>query len=139
MKRTITYFILTSLIKGLILFFIILLGGLVDFVPITLRFLLYYVIIVFIDWQMLRKINNALVSNRLIKALTFSYLSFIATLWIAGPLFQLYNYFTNTKVEGEPQMPTSALVFFLICGLITSLISSVTWIKKNKKIAIHIS
>lgn len=128
MKRTVIYFILNSLIKGLVLFISILFK---EFIPYNLFF--YFVIIGFIDWQMFGLINKELAKNILIKAIAFSYLSFIATLWITGPLFQLYNSLTNTIVEGEPHMPTSALVFFLICGLITSLTSSITWIKMNKK------
>lgn len=128
MKRTVIYFILNSLIKGLVLFISILFK---EFLPYNLFF--YFVIIGFIDWQMFGLINKDLAKNILIKALAFSYLSFIATLWITGPLFQLYNYLTNTIVEGEPHMPTSALVIFLICGLITSLTSSITWIKMIKK------
>jgi len=133
MKGIIINFILSSLIKGILLFITILTGDIVEVIPIMLRFLFYFVIIGILDWQMLKRIKSEIIEFRLIKAIVFSYLSFVAVLWITGPLFQLYNYITKTVVEGEPEMPSSALIIFLTFGLITSITSSLTWTKMNNK------
>ncbi len=135
MKRTIINFIVSSLLKGLLLFLIILTGDFVESIPVLLRFLVYFIIIGLLDWQMLKRIKNEKTGHQFIKALSFSYFSFAAILWITGPLFQLYNYLTKTIVEGKTEMPIAGLIMFLTFGLITSLVSSYTWINKNKKTA----
>lgn len=122
-----------SLIKGILLFGIILLGDYFETTPILLRFILYFIIIGLLDWQILNRIKDEITTYRFIKSLAFSFLTFVTILWITGPLFLLYNHLTDTQIEGEPQMPTSALLIFLAFGLISSLIVSITWTKKIKK------
>jgi hypothetical protein len=133
MKKIIGNYIVASIIKGVVLFGIILLGDYFEAIPILLRFIFYFIIIGLLDWQMMNRIKDEITTYLFTKSLAFSYLTFVTILWITGPLFQLYNYLTDTIVEGEPQMPTSALVIFLVFGLITSFIVSITWTKKNKK------
>ena len=133
MKKIVGNFIVASFIKGIVLFGIILFGDYFESIPILLRILFFFIIIGLLDLQMMNRIKDEIKTYRFVKSLTFSYLTFVTILWITGPLFQLYNYFTETIVEGEAQMPTSSLLTFLAFGLLTSFIVSITWTKNNKK------
>ncbi|MDA3943242.1 MAG: hypothetical protein PF694_06840 [Bacteroidetes bacterium] len=137
MKKTIFFFIISSIVKGNLLFLTIFLGDYLTGIPILLRFLVYFIIIGIFDWQILKQIKDQLIKKRLIKALTFTYLSLIATLWVTGPLFKIYNYASGIIIEEEIKIPTAGIIIYLIFGLITSLITTIIWIRKNNKTAVN--
>ena len=134
MAKTVLVFVLSSIVKGLILFTSVFIG---DFFPesnLMLRFIASLVLMGLVDWFALGQVKSLLGGPNYFKSFTFGYLTFVGTLWIPGPLFQLYNSLTEKVVEGQPEMPTSALMVYLVFGLITTLISTATWTKKNKKL-----
>jgi hypothetical protein len=135
MKKIALAFIITSGIKGLLLFLIILIGDYLINFPVLLRYLVYFLLIGLVDWKSLNYINKELGLLNYFKPMIFCYLTFIATLWIAGPLFQLYNSVNNIVITEEPEMPSAALIIYLIFGLFTSIISTITWSKKQNKTA----
>ena len=137
MKKTIIFFLISSIVKGTLLFLIILLGDYLTGIPILLRFLVYFIIIGIFDWQILKQIKDQLTKKRFIKALTFTYLSFIMTLWITGPLFQIYNNASGITIEEEFETPIAGIIIYLIFGLITSLITIRIWTRKNNKAAVN--
>lgn len=132
MAKPILVFLLSSIVKGLILFTSVFIG---EFFPESnpmLRFITSLVIMGFVDWLALGQVKNYLGGLNYYKSFAFGYLTFVGTLWIPGPLFQLYNSMTEKVVDGQPEMPTSALIVYLVFGLITTLISTATWTRKNK-------
>lgn len=133
MTKTVLVFALTSIVKGLILFASVFIGEFFPELNLLLRFLTSLVLMGLVDWLALGQVNTFLGGLNYFKAFAFGYLTFVGTLWIPGPLFQLYNSLTEKAVDGQPEMPTSALIVYLVFGLITTLISTGTWTRKNKK------
>lgn len=131
MKKIITTFVLTSLIKGILLYFIILIGNMIPAIPGILGFLLFVLLLGLIDWKVFSIIATNFEKEIWIKLCVFSFVTFNMVLFITGPLFAVHNKIFNIIPEGNVKMPN--LIPFFIFGLIISVIITTIWFKKKIK------
>ncbi len=139
MTRIVFTFVTASVVKGLILFASVFLGEFYPESNLMFRFVTALVLMGFVDWLALGQVKDSIGQPNYLKTFSFCYLSFIGTLWIPGPLFQLYNSLTEKVVDGQPEMPTSALIIYLTFGLVMTLISTATWTRTSKKLIANTS
>ena len=133
MKRIIYLFIIISLIKGGLLFITILTGDWFPSIPILLRYLLFFVLIWFVDTYSLKRLVSIIKKIHWIVMTVFLFGSYVMILFTTGPLFILYYWLLNFEPENYVEMPKPALIGFLIIGLIISFINSIIAFKKNKQ------
>jgi len=131
MKKIITTFVLTSLIKGILLYFIILIGNMIPSIPGVLRFLMFVLLLGLIDWKVFSIIATSFEKKIWIKFCVFSFVTFDMVLFITGPLFAVHNKIFHIIPKGNINMPN--LIPFFIFGLVISVIITTIWIKKKIK------
>lgn len=131
MKKIITAFVLTSLIKGILLYLIILIGTLIPSIPGVLRFIMFVLLLGLIDWIVFSAISDNIEKNVWIKLCVFSFVTFNMVLFITGPLFAIHNKIFHIQSKGDINTPN--LIPFIIFGLIISAIITTVWTKKKLK------
>jgi len=131
MKKIITTFVLTSLIKGVLMYLIILIGNLIPSIPGALRFLIFVLLLGLIDWIAFSVISDSFEKKVLIKLCVFSFVTFNMVLFITGPLFAIHNKIFHIQPKGDISMPN--LIPFFIFGLVLSTIITTIWTKKRLK------
>jgi len=131
MKKLIIIFIIISLIKGGLLFISILTSDWIPTLPILLKTLVFFILIWFVDNITLTKLNSVLVKPGWFKLTTFLFGTYVMILFVTGPLFILYNWIFNIQADTNAKMPTTALIGFLILGLIMTSINSAMTIKRQ--------
>lgn len=131
MKKMFTVFVLGSLVKGLLLFLTVLANDIVVVLP----YLIFFILVWLVDRRMLNEIQSALKSPNWLKLTGFTYGTFVAILWITGPLFRVYNYIFSIEPTGDGSMPTAPLVVFLLLGFIIAAVTTIIWIRKTKTTA----
>jgi len=132
MKKRIITFILSSLLKGVLLYLIILLGNLIPSFPGFLRFILFILLILLIDWIAFSIISPSLREGQWIKLSSFAFGTFIMILFITGPLFRIQNYLLDIQTD-KPDMPMPSLIGFFLFGCIVSAINTTIWARKKGK------
>ncbi len=132
MKRLIPTFLIISLIKSLLLFLIILSGDWFPNINILLRFLIFFIILWFVDNVTIARIPQS-IKISWIKSSLFLFGTYVLILFITGPLFLLYNKLFDIQPDSDVQTPTAGIIGFLIIGLIMSTINSVLKMKKLKR------
>jgi hypothetical protein len=125
-------FIITSLIKGILLYLTILLDNIIGDTFILLKFLFFLIIVGLIDYKTITILQKIKTINTFLTGL-FIYVTFIAILWITGPIFQLHNYLLEIEITEEPTMPPSAIVVFLVVGLLNSISTVATWKIRHRR------
>jgi len=134
MKRLLTIFILASLLKGILLYLTILFHTrIAPSLPILLTYLVLFIVLSLIDWKVLNSISSLIRTASQIKLLAFIYGTFVMVLFITGTMFQIHNKIFDVQPKGEVNMPPSALIIFLLIGLVFSLITFSMWIRKKPK------
>jgi hypothetical protein len=129
MKKIITTFILISILKGILLYLIILLGNLIPSFPGIIRFLMFVLFVGLIDWKIFSIISQSFEKRKWIKLCIFSFVTFIMVLFITGPLFAIHNKMFDIQPKGNAIMPN--LLPFFIFGLVISLIITTIWTKRK--------
>jgi hypothetical protein len=124
-------FVISSLIKGILLYLTILLDNIIGDTFILLKYLVFLLIVGLIDYKTITILQKIKTINIFLTGL-FIYGSFIAILWITGPIFQLHNYLLEIEISEETTMPPSAIVIFLIVGLLNSISTVATWKIRHK-------
>jgi len=131
MKKLIATFILTSFLKGVLLYLIILLGNLTPSIPGPLRFLMFILLLIFVDWKVFSIISSSFEKIKWLKLSAFSFGTFIMILFITGPLFRIHNKIFEIQPKGNAEMPN--LIPFFIFGLVLSAIVTIIWTRKRIK------
>lgn len=131
MKKKITAFVLTSLIKGILLYLIILIGTLIPSFPGALRFLMFVLLLGLIDWIVFSAISDSIEKKVWLKLCVFSFATFNMVLFITGPLFAIHNKIFHIQPKGDISMPN--LIPFFIFGLVISTIITTIWTKRKFK------
>lgn len=129
MKKIITTFVLISLLKGVLLYLIILLGNLFPSFPGIIRFLMFVLLLGLIDWKVFSIIYPSFEKWKWIKLCIFSFVTFIMVLFITGTLFAFHNKVFDIQPKGNTIMPN--LIPFFIFGLVISLIITTIWAKRK--------
>lgn len=132
MKKLTLIFLLSSLLKAVLLYFFILIGDIVPSIHILLRFLFYFLIIAFVDRKTIRIISPLLNKGNWIKFTFFTFGSSFLVLWITGPLFLLHNFiFRINTDELDVSSPLVGMIIFWLITLIISSIASYSWVLYN--------
>ena len=134
MKKLFILFLLITLLKSLLLYLLILTGDIIPSVHILIRYLLYFLVVGFIDWKSLAFISKSMVNPNWIKFTCYTYATSFLVLWITGPIFQFHNYILNIQVEvdnGSP--PIVGMIAFWVITLMISIVLSTNRIKNKKR------
>jgi len=126
-----TVFILGSIVKGSLLFLTVLANDIVVLLP----YLIFFILVALVDRRILIEIQSVMKSPNWLKMTGFTYGTFVANLWITGPLFRAYNYIFSIEPTGDGSMPTAPLVIFLLLGFIIAAATTIMWIRKAKTTA----
>lgn len=134
MGKLIFIFILVTLFKSILLYLLILTGDLIPSIHILIRYLIYFLIIVFVDWKTIEVISKHITKANWIKFATFTYGTSFLVLWITGPIFLLHNYILSIKVEEDNgSSPVVGLIAFCVITLLISMIVAAKWVKLDRK------
>ena len=129
MKKLFIIFVLGSIVKGSLLFLTVLAG---DIVPLLLPYLIFFLLIVLVDRRILREVQPLMKAPNWLKLTGFTFGTFVAILWITGPLFRAYNFISSIEPTGDASMPTAPLVIFLLLGLVIASVTTLVWVRKTK-------
>jgi hypothetical protein len=127
MKKLLSIFLIASILKGILLYLLIL------FLPTALTYLVFFLTLCIIDWKIMAIVSRKLKDVRWYKLLVFTFFTFIPVLWITATLFRLHNSIFNIVTKGDANMPIGALFIFVLCGLIFSIFTIIIWQKRRKK------
>ena len=110
---------------------IILLGNLIPSIPGPLRFLMFILLLILVDWKVFSIISSSLEKIKWLKLCAFSFGTFIMILFITGPLFRIHNKIFEIQPKGNSEMPS--IIPFFIFGLVLSAIVTTIWTRKRMK------
>lgn len=130
MKKLIITFILSSLTKGILLYLIILLGNLIPSFPGFIRFTMFILLVIFIDWKVFSVISTSIEGGKWIKLCAFAFGTFTMVLFITGPIFSIHNYLFHI-IPNNPNMQRPSYIAFFIFAFIISAITTTLWTRKK--------
>lgn len=131
-KKLALLYLISSLSKTVLLFFIILLGDYISEINFSIKLLVYFIVFGAVDWVQLNKLKAIIEKLTYLKALLLCYSSFVPVLFLTGPLFLIYNKIFSITYESEVTLEIGSMIIFLILGLVISIASSTGWYLKNK-------